>query len=276
MAIRQIIKIDEDKCDGCGLCIVDCEEGALAIVDGKAKLVKDSYCDGLGACIGSCPTGALTIEVREADEFCLPPDHPAAKSAAAALAAAQAATPPPAVTPPQSGCPSGGGAARMPAFSGGCPGAASRQFQAAPAAAAAPAATAAPQTAAHSPSALTHWPVQLHLVNFNAPQFQQREIMIAADCSAFACGAFHPRLLQGKALAIACPKLDDPTGYMEKLTSLFQNTGSPKVTVIRMEVPCCRGITQWVVSAREQAGSNTPIEEIVMGVEGDLLSRNTY
>lgn len=284
MAIRQIIKIDEDKCDGCGLCIVDCEEGALAIVDGKAKLVKDSFCDGLGACIGSCPTGALTIEEREADEFCLPPDHPAAQSAAAALAAAAgakqaapASTPSPASTPtpPASGCPSGGGGHGMPGFSGGCLGSASRQFRTAAAPAAAPVA-AATATATHSPSALTHWPVQLHLVNFNAPQFQQREILIAADCSAFACGAFHPRLLQGKALAIACPKLDDITGYMEKLTALFQNAAPTKVTVVRMEVPCCRGISQWVVTAREQAGSTTPIEEIIMGVEGDLLSRNTY
>ena len=267
MAIREIIKIDEEKCDGCGLCIVDCEEGALAIVDGKAKLVKDSYCDGLGACIGSCPTGALTIEVREADEFSLPPDHPAAQAAAAAAPA-----PAPASHAP-SGCPSGGAHPAAAAFSGGCPGSRSRQFQETSAPASP---TTAGQTAAHTPSALTHWPVQLHLVNFNAPQFQQREILIAADCSAFACGAFHPRLLQGKVLAIACPKLDDPTGYLEKLTAMFQNAAPPKVTVVRMEVPCCRGITQWVVSARAQAGSSVPVEEIIMGVEGDLLSRNTY
>ena len=260
MPIRNIIKIDEDKCNGCGQCIVDCAEGALAIVDGKAKLIKESYCDGLGACIGNCPTGALTLEQREAPEFDLPEEL---AHAVAAHAAAQQTTPTP-PSPPVSACPSGGGAS--PAFSGGCPGSRARQFGKQEAA--------APSNGAETPSALGHWPIQLHLVNFAAPHFQNTDILIAADCSAFACGSFHPRLLQGKAVAIACPKLDDPSGYLEKLTALFQQANPKSVTVTRMEVPCCRGISQWVLAARNQAGSAVPVEEIIIGVEGAIIGRN--
>jgi len=259
MPIRNIIRIDEEKCNGCGQCVVDCAEGALAIIDGKAKLVKDSYCDGLGACIGGCPTGALVIEQREAPEFELP-EHLAHVSATAAAAPAQHVA--------QTGCPSGGNGPTSPP-SGGCPGARSFQFQQAKAAS-----IQNDATAAGGASALTHWPIQLHLVNFQAPQFQERDILIAADCSAFACGAFHPRLLAGKAVAIACPKLDDPSGYVEKLIDMFAGARPTTVTVVRMEVPCCRGITQWVASARQAASSAVPIEEIILGVQGDIVARN--
>lgn len=264
MPIRNIIKIDEDKCNGCGQCIVDCAEGALAIVDGKAKLIKESYCDGLGACLGNCPTGALTLEEREAPEFELPEDMAAhaAVSAPHAHAAAHA------VAPKPSGCPSGGFASPHAAPSGGCPGSRARQFQRQETAAAAP--------TAESPSELGHWPIQLHLVNFAAPHFQNADILIAADCSAFACGSFHPRLLKGKAVAIACPKLDDPSGYLEKLTALFQHANPRSVTITRMEVPCCGGISQWVLRARSQAGSTVPVQEITIGVEGAIVGRNTY
>ena len=231
MPIRNMIKIDEEKCNGCGQCVVDCAEGALAIIDGKAKLVKESYCDGLGACIGNCPTGALTIEQREAPAFEMP------------AGAAPAAT----------------------SHGSGCPGSRSFQFKQ----------TVQPAPAADAASALTHWPVQLHLINFQAPQYKNNNILIAADCTAFACGAFHPRLLQGKSVAIACPKLDDPHGYLEKLTDLFQNGNPKSVTVVRMEVPCCRGITQWVLQARNTAGNVMPVEEIILGVDGVIQGRTT-
>jgi len=242
MPIRNIIKIDEEKCNGCGQCVVDCAEGALAIIDGKAKLVKESYCDGLGACIGNCPTGALTIEQREAPEVEMP--------AGLAHAPAQAAVAPAAAP-----------------HGGGCPGSRSFQFnQSEPPAPA----------AVDSASALTHWPVQLHLINFQAPQYRNSDILIAADCTAFACGAFHPRLLQGKSIAIACPKLDETHGYLEKLTDMFLNGNPKSVTVARMEVPCCRGITQWVLQARNAAGSEMPVEEIILGVDGVIQGRTRY
>lgn len=263
MPVRNIIKIDEEKCNGCGQCIVDCAEGALAIIDGKAKLVKESFCDGLGACIGNCPTGALILEERDAPEFELPEG---AGEKVAAPAPIPAHTP---ALPPVGGCPSGAGSAFGHAASGGCPGSRARQFQRQEPAG-------QPADVADTPSALGHWPVQLHLVNFVAPQFQGADILIAADCTAFACGSFHPGLLKGKAVAIACPKLDDPSGYLEKLASLFQHANPRSVTVARMEVPCCRGISQWVLAARNQAESTLPVEEIVIGVEGAVIQRNTY
>ncbi|OQB41509.1 MAG: Ferredoxin-3 [Candidatus Hydrogenedentes bacterium ADurb.Bin179] len=264
MTKRNIIKIDEDKCTGCGQCIVDCAEGALAIIDGKAKLVKESYCDGLGACIGNCPTGALTLEEREAPEFVMPPEL--AHAAVAVAAAHQNTTPRPMepVRPCPSSMPPEGGHSHA----GGCPGSRARQFNRQEAG--------TPHSSQEIPSALGHWPVQLHLVNFAAPHFQGAEVLIAADCSAFACGAFHPRFLQGKSIAIACPKLDDPSGYLEKLTVLFNQANPLSVTVIRMEVPCCTGVLRWVLAARNQAGSMLPVEEIIIGVEGSVVGRNRY
>ena len=261
MPVRNIIRIDEEKCNGCGQCIVDCAEGALAIIEGKARLIKESFCDGLGACIGNCPTGALTLEERDAPEFELPPDlaHTPGHGSQAAPSEAR-----PDVRP----CPSSAPGA-IPAHAGGCPGSRARQFNREENEAQSPA-------AADAPSALGHWPVQLHLVNFAAPHFQNADVMIAADCSAFACGSFHPRLLKGKAVAIACPKLDDPTGYMEKLTGLFSQGNPKSVTVVRMEVPCCRGIFQWVLAARDQAGSAVPVDEVIIGVEGAMIQRNRY
>ena len=155
-----------------------------------------------------------------------------------------------------------------PAHEGGCPGSRSFQFNQ-------PAVEAAP-CAAVTTSALTHWPIQLHLVNFQAPQYRGCDILIAADCSAFACGAFHPKMLHGKSVAIACPKLDDPCGYLEKLTNMFQNAQPTSVTVVRMEVPCCRGITHWVLSARDAAGSTIPVEEIILGVNGNIKEKKVY
>ena len=232
MAIRNIIRIDESKCNGCGNCITGCAEGALALVDGKAKLVKESYCDGLGACIGECPTGALTIERREADDF--------GEAAATAHAKGEPAVP---------------GEARA---GGGCPGAASQVFGKA--------------AAAGRPSALSHWPVQLHLIDPGAEQYLGADLLIAADCTAFAHGAFHEELLAGRALVIACPKLDAMDGYAEKLAALFAQAKPRSVTIARMQVPCCGGLTHLVQQARALAHSDIPINEITIGIEGGILA----
>lgn len=227
MPVRNIIRINEDLCDGCGKCITGCEEGALALVDGKARLVKESFCDGLGACIGQCPRGALTIERREADEF----DEAAA---AEGLHASPASV---------------------------CPGSAQRMFEAR-----------RPdiRPGEDLPSALSHWPIQLHLVVPEAPAFRNADILIAASCTAFACGKFHPELLEGRSLIIACPKLDNLTGYVDKLINLFLEAQPRSVTVARMVVPCCQGLTLLVKQAREMAMSDVPIEEAVISLEGDL------
>ncbi len=229
MAIRDVIHIDEEKCNGCGQCVRACPEGALRLVNGKAKLVSEVYCDGLGACIGECPTGALTVERRQASPF----DEEATR-------------------------------ARMASHGSPCPGAASRTFSPWPKAE-------KRERAGSTPSELTHWPIQLHLANPAAPHFQGKDLLIAADCTAFAHGAFHRDLLAGRAVVIACPKLDDLTGYIAKLAELFAGARPPSVTVVRMEVPCCRGLLQLVLQARELAGSEAPIQEVVISIEGCII-----
>jgi NAD-dependent dihydropyrimidine dehydrogenase PreA subunit len=255
MALRNIIRIDEDLCNGCGNCVTGCHEGALEIIDGKARLVRESFCDGLGACIGTCPTGALTIERREANEF---------DEAAVAMAMATATTPKPVAH--TGGCPGSAARTFAPAHGGGCPGSMQRQL----------AAPAAPDpTRSAMPSQLAQWPIQLHLIHPLAPQFQGGHLLVAADCTAFAFGAFHPEFLKGKALVIACPKLDDDQGYMEKLIDLFTDAKPASVTVARMEVPCCGGLVRLVVEARDRAESTLKIEEVIVGVEGGIVGHRT-
>jgi ferredoxin len=239
MAKRPVIRIDEEKCTGCGECVNACVGGALALVDGKAKLVREDYCDGLGMCLPECPTNALHVEEREAPAY----RGPRAHAAAAPKAPAQA-------------------------HGGGCPGKAQRVFT-----------PRAPQaTGGDAPSALGQWPIQLHLVRPDAPQFQGADVLIAASCTAFACGAFHPQLLAGKGLIIACPKLDNMEGYREKLVELFLQGKPRSVTIARMEVPCCQGLTRLVASAREEAAAYLDIEsdfrEVVIGLEGELKQEN--
>jgi NAD-dependent dihydropyrimidine dehydrogenase PreA subunit len=261
---RNIIEIDESKCDGCGQCVSACAEGALQLIDGKARLVKDIYCDGLGACIGECPTGALKVVQREAAEF----DEKAVEERLAEIkrpAAASAHT-----APPAGGCPSMAFLQNRPP-SGGCPGTAQRQFGASKPAVA----QAVAVEEREIPSALTHWPIQLHLANPAAPQYAGADILIAADCTAFSLGSFHRDLLEGRSLLIACPKLDDTGPYQDKLTALFETARPNSVTVARMQVPCCSGILRLVSAAREQAGSKTPIRDIVVGIEGGILSDET-
>jgi ferredoxin len=234
---RKIIEIDEKKCDGCGQCITACHEGALALIGGKAQLVKDTFCDGLGACIGQCPQGALTIVERNAQEF----DE-------AAVVAARRTTAFP-VTP-----------GSMPVHS--CPGSAVHSFQPAPR---------VPSTLDQPPaSSLNHWPVQLMLVPPQAPFLRGGDLLVCADCVPFAVPDFHARYLSGRAVVVGCPKLDDLSHYAEKLVAIVQQAQPRRLTVARMEVPCCRGIAQAAIQAA--LGSNTPfpVEEHVVGIQGRI------
>ncbi|MFI4912471.1 MAG: ATP-binding protein [Sedimentisphaeraceae bacterium JB056] len=231
MSKKKVIRIDEDKCVGCGKCVNACHGGALELVDGKAKVTREDYCDGLGACIGECPFGAISFEEVE-------------RSAPAAAPAA------PAPKKPEK-------------KSGGCPGSMSMKFDRKPSAA-------ATQGTAGGPSALNAWPIQLHLVSPTAEQFQGTDVLIAASCSAFSMGNFHPALLEGRGLVIACPKLDMQDGYLEKLTDMFALAKPRSVTVARMEVPCCGGLVRLVEAARTAAGSDLSVNEVIIGLNGEL------
>ena len=257
--LREIIKIDEDLCDGCGDCITSCAEGALEIVDGKARLKGEILCDGAGACLGSCPTGALTIEKRESEEY-------SEETVAVNLKASQPAQ------PIAVGSVAAGSFPMAP--QGGCPGSAMRQWQGQPLTEAveAPADSTQPCPTAR-PSRLTQWPVQLMLVPPTAPFFKNADLLIAADCVPFAFPNFHERFLKGKALVVGCPKLDNLQLYFEKLTEIFRGNGLHSVEVLKMEVPCCGGIAQATVEARKQAGVECPITITTIGVQGDLLEK---
>lgn len=253
--IRDVVVIDEELCDGCGLCVPSCQEGALRIANGKAKLVADRLCDGLGACLGRCPRGAIRIERREAEAF----DEQAV--------AAHRSTPLP--VPPGASAARSTPAAERHAGAG-CPGSRFAQF-----AAVSPARKrdrcAEPRP--DQPSELTHWPVQLHLLSPHAPVLRGARLLVAADCVPIAYANFHADLLRGRAVVIACPKLDDPTGYVEKLTTLIADNELHDITVVHMEVPCCTGIVHLVMEARQRANARVPVEEVVVSIRGDLLAR---
>jgi ferredoxin len=248
--IREIIRIDEDLCDGCGDCIGSCAEGALEIVDGKARLKKEKFCDGAGACLGHCPTGALTIERREVEEF----DEAAVEEN---LRASKQPTP------------EVQWASQPSIPTGGCPGSQGRQFK--PAMAAIATATIPRGTTGSAPSALAQWPVQLTLVSPNAPYFANADLLIAADCVPFAYNGFHKDFLAGKALVVGCPKLDNLQAYVEKLTMIFQANDLNSAEVLLMEVPCCGGIAQAARVARDQAGANFPLKVTTIGLQGEVL-----
>lgn len=193
--LRKIIQIDEEKCNGCGVCIPNCHEGALQIINGKARLISDLSCDGLGACLGHCPEGAIEIIEREAE----------------------------------------------------------------------------PERAA-IPSELRQWPVQMHLLNPQASYFRNADVVLAADCAAFAMGDFHARYMKGKSLAIACPKLDsNKESYIEKLNSMIIDAKINSLTVIMMEVPCCGGLLQLARTAREQANRKIPVKKVYLSIQGEVL-----
>jgi Pyruvate/2-oxoacid:ferredoxin oxidoreductase delta subunit len=233
MTKRAIIKIDESKCNGCGLCVPSCAEGALQIVDGKARVVSEKFCDGLGACLGECPQGALTIEERDADEFDM-------RAAMEYMAKSH--------------------------DHGGCPGSRAMVIERKRPDAA--------QVPAGSPtkSALGQWPVQLGLVPVQAPYFRNADLLVTADCVPFALPDYHSRYLQGRAVVVGCPKLDETGPYVEKLADIIALNNLKSITILRMEVPCCGGMVRVVKSAAALAGVEVPIEEVVISLEGEVIS----
>jgi len=230
--LRKIIKIDENKCDGCGLCADACHEGAIKIEDGKARLVRDDYCDGLGDCLPVCPTGAITFEEREAAEY----DEQAVK--------ANMRRP-------------------LKAPAGGCPGSNVRAIKRT-------ASNAAPAASARRESRLAQWPVQIKLVPVNAPYFDGANLLIAADCAAYAYGSFHDDLMKNKVTLIGCPKLDEGD-YSEKLTAIIKENDIRSVTVARMEVPCCGGIENAVVTALKNSGKMIPWQVVTISTDGNII-----
>ncbi len=238
MPTREVIEIDEALCNGCGDCVTACAEGAIQIVDGKARLVSDVYCDGLGACLGHCPEGAIQVIRREAAAF----DTQAVEHHLKRLGQAPA---------PVSACP-GSRAMTLPVF-----------------------ASAPQRSAPGAPSALGHWPVQLHLVPPTAPFFTGADVLLAADCTAFALGDFHSRLLAGRALAVACPKLDSHQEvYLEKLVAMIDQARIASLTVAVMEVPCCGGLVRLAHAAAARASREIPIKVVVVGVGGTVIAEH--
>ena len=254
MAIREIVHIDEDLCDGCGDCVPSCAEGAIRIINGKAKLVAENLCDGLGACLGHCPQDAIKVERREADNF----DEEAveqhlADAAPNPVPLSMVGPAPTQLTP-------------MP---GNCPGSQMQHF-----ADAGPAAAPAPHPNAPA-TALRQWPVQLHLVPPTAPFFQEADVLLAADCAAFATADFHGRFLAGKGLAIACPKLDQGQEiYLQKLVAMIDEARINTLTVMVMEVPCCTGLVGLAQEAVARATRKVPVKRIVIGTRGDVLAED--
>jgi Pyruvate/2-oxoacid:ferredoxin oxidoreductase delta subunit len=255
--IRKIITIDEDKCNGCGLCVPSCAEGAIQIIDGKAKLIADKLCDGLGACLGDCPRDAITVVEREADEF----DENAVDEHLKAVG--RPTVPHAAAASPAhhgGGCPS----AQVRSFAppaGGCPSARLMNIE--------HPAQESPAAGGPAPSRLAQWPIQLHLVPPTAPFLREADVLLAADCAPFAYAGFHEELLKGKALLIACPKLDDTAPYLDKLTAMIQHSQIKSLTVVHMEVPCCTGLVQLARQAIAKSGREIPLETVCIGIRGE-------
>lgn len=254
MALRNIIQIDEDLCDGCGECVPSCAEGALRVIDGKARLVSDVLCDGLGACLGECPTGALTVIQRQATEF----DEAAVAAHVMAASDPRASAVKP-VRPSH--------ASQLP--HSGCPSAEVRMF---PLVDKTPRGVPQPPSSPASGSKLRQWPVQLHLVPPTAAFFQGRHVLLAADCVPVAVGDFHASFLDGRGLAIACPKLDQQLDvYVQKLAAMIDQAGILSLTVAIMEVPCCGGLVRLAEQALAAASRTVPLRLVKIGIRGDIL-----
>ncbi|MCX7805161.1 MAG: 4Fe-4S binding protein [Planctomycetota bacterium] len=293
---RKIVRIDEEKCDGCGLCASACAEGAIRITDGKARLVSETYCDGLGACIGECPRGAITVEEREAEPFDPKAveahlerigrklsgavrssghggthgsaDHEAARGGAVAEAYGSSDT--------------GARQKKTGDAPCACPGSMSRFFGAGAGAPSQPrpAGSGSGMTGPDPvkadgdgtprPSALRNWPLQLHLAPISAPQYDGATLLISADCVPFALADFHSRLLDGRTLIIGCPKLDDTDAYLEKLTGIFRRNGIRAVEVAHMEVPCCFALVHLVRTALRDSGKDIPLTLVRVGIRGGV------
>jgi len=240
---RKIIQIDEEKCNGCGLCVPSCAEGAIGIIDGKARLVAEKYCDGLGACLGECPQDALTMIEAEVEAF----DMEAAEAHVKDMK--------PVLLP------------SAPSMPCGCPSTLMQVF---------PAATACDKAAPpiapdRRPSALSHWPVQIRLVPATAPFLKNADLLIAADCTPVAYANFHQDFLAGKAVLMGCPKFDDVPAYVEKFTQIFRQNPIKSVTVLVMEVPCCQGLPAIIRKAMAQSGQEIPMNIAVISLRGEIL-----
>lgn len=231
MAKRKIVKIDEGKCDGCGLCIPNCAEGAIKIVGGKAKLVSDALCDGLGACLGHCPKGAITIEERDAGDF---EEKEVMRKHVHGL----------------SGCP-GSKVLNLCRLSEKAVSSAGNKTG--------------------TGSRLANWPVQIKLVPTDAPYFENADLLVAADCVPFAYPEFHEKLLKGKVLMAGCPKLDDLEAYKEKISVIIKDNTIKSITYAHMEVPCCFGLVGVIQSAISDSGKKIPFKEIVISIKGEKI-----
>ncbi len=238
--IRKVIKIDREKCNGCGLCVSACHEGAIGLIDGKAELLRDDYCDGLGNCLPACPMEAITFEEREA----LPYDEKAVKENMEKNKEAPKTEPAP--------------------LACGCPGhhakAIQHQQKEAP----------VPQQAEDITSQLNQWPVQIKLAPVNAPYFAGANLLVSADCAAYAYGNFHQKFMKNKITLIGCPKLD-AGDYSEKLTAIIEANSIKSVTVVRMEVPCCGGIEHAVITALKNSGKMIPWQVVTISTDGEIL-----
>ncbi|MBW6511911.1 MAG: 4Fe-4S binding protein [Desulfuromonadaceae bacterium] len=261
--IREVVTIDEEKCDGCGLCVPSCAEGAIKIINGKAKLVADNLCDGLGACLGHCPQNAITVERREADEFDEVAVEEHLKAEVKPAPAHNHAHAPQA--PHGGGCPSAQVQSlpkASPAAAGGCPGSRLMNF-------AKPSSNGA-ESSGQRPSELRQWPVQLHLVPPTAPFLQGADVLLTADCVPFAYADFHKDLLKDRALLIACPKLDNTAPYVDKLTAMILHSNINSLTVVHMEVPCCTGLIHIARQAVVASGKEVELNTIRIGIQGEI------
>ena len=238
--LRKIIRIDEERCDGCGQCITGCAEGALQLVDGKARVVADRYCDGLGACIGECPTGALTIIEREADEF-----DEAAVEVLLGKTHGKA-------SPPACGCPSAG----LQMFS---PPSVCEK------------ANLPASLEAGEESFLSHWPIQIRLVPSNAPFLHGADLLVVADCVPLAYPSIHKDFMKGRAVLMGCPKFDDAQSYIDKFAKICTHAGLKSITILSMEVPCCSGLPMIVKKGLQISGVTIPLTEVVVSIKGKIL-----
>jgi Pyruvate/2-oxoacid:ferredoxin oxidoreductase delta subunit len=242
---RKIIEIDEELCDGCGQCVPSCAEGAIQIIDGKARLVEDKYCDGLGACMGECPTGALSIVERESEEF----DEEAVQEHLSSIAEKE----PPKEASLPCGCPS----VQLKAFGAPAPGREADE----------------PAAERSSISALCHWPVKIKLMPPAAPFLKGADLLVAADCTPFAYANFHEDFLKGRVVLVGCPKFDDVREYLHRFVEIFKTADIKSVTIPIMEVPCCSGLPMIVKKAMKEAKKEIPLELVVISARGEVMKK---
>jgi len=239
---RKIIKIDEELCDGCGLCVPDCAEGSLQVIDGKAKLVADNLCDGLGACLGACPTGALKIIERDAEEF----DEEAVEEFLENKKLSEKSAPAP--------CPS----ASIQTLTPQTPCQAANQ-------------PLPLDATGKSSSALSHWPIQIRLVPANASFLKNSDLLIVADCAPLAYSDFHKDFIKGRTVMMGCPKFDDRDSYVQKFTEIFQTADINSITTTIMEVPCCGSMRGIIAEAMKRSGKDIPTKEVVISARGHII-----